>query len=46
MEIHKSLLRHQEENVRFNEMIIELYQKMEKQLSGGQGKASPNEKRI
>jgi len=28
--IHKSLLRDQEENVRFNEMIMESYQKMEK----------------
>ncbi|MHB8137416.1 MAG: hypothetical protein ACYDGO_03400 [Smithellaceae bacterium] len=28
--IHKSLLRNQEENVRFNEMIVESYQKMEK----------------
>ncbi|MDM7918510.1 MAG: hypothetical protein QUS12_05015 [Methanosarcina sp.] len=29
-EIHKTLIRDREENVRFNEMIIESYQKMEK----------------
>jgi hypothetical protein len=29
-EIHKALIRDREENVRFNEMIIESYQKMER----------------
>ncbi|OQB55507.1 MAG: hypothetical protein BWX99_01253 [Deltaproteobacteria bacterium ADurb.Bin151] len=38
-EIHKALIRDREENVRFNEMIIESYQKMEKLYTSYPGRA-------
>jgi len=38
-EIHKALIRDREENVRFNEMIIESYQKMEKLYRSYPGRA-------